>query len=66
MSSLGDVMTGLKEVIVLVDKLSAVERRLDGLEQKLGETSERLVRVEVVMDFLKPAITRRLNGPGRT
>ena len=65
MSSLGDVMKGIKDVVVLVDKLATVEAKLDALESTVVANGERLAKVEVVVDFLKPAISRRLSGPIR-
>jgi len=59
MTTLSDVLKGIREVIVLNDRLAQLAQKVDRLDMGQREMLERVVRVESFVDFVRPAITRR-------
>ena len=65
MTTLSDVLKGIRDVVVLNDRLAQLTQKVDRLEMGQREQLERLVRVEAFVDFVRPAIMRRALPPGR-
>lgn len=59
MTTLSDVLKGIRDVVVLNDRLAQLTQKVDRLEMGQREQLERLVRVEAFVDFVRPAIVRR-------
>ena len=59
MTTLSDVLKGIREVVVLNNSLAQLAQKVDRLELGQREMLERVVRVESFVDFVRPAITRR-------
>lgn len=64
MTTLGDVLKGIRETIVLNDRVEQLAKKVDQLETRERDHAERLVRLETFVDFVRPAITRRALPPG--
>ncbi len=64
MTTLGDVLKGIRETIVLNDRVEQLAKKVDQLEARERDHGERLVRLETFVDFVRPAITRRALPPG--
>ena len=63
MTKMGDVLKGIREAIVLNDRLEQLSKRVDQMEARERDVAARLVRVESFIDFVRPAITRRALPP---
>lgn len=50
MSVLGDVFSGLKQVLTLEDRVNRLAADLSALDRAHDETRERLIRIEVIVD----------------
>ncbi|HEY2396812.1 MAG TPA: hypothetical protein VGH81_12680 [Rudaea sp.] len=59
MTTLSDVLKGIRDVVVLNDRLAQLAQKVDRLEMGQRDQLERLVRVESFVDFVRPAILRR-------
>ncbi|HUY01982.1 MAG TPA: hypothetical protein VMV33_01745 [Rhodocyclaceae bacterium] len=59
MTTLGDVLKGIRETIVLNDRVEQLTKKVDQMEVRERDHAERLVRLETFVDFVRPAITRR-------
>ena len=59
MTTLSDVLKGIREVVALNNSLAQLAQKVDRLELGQREMLERVVRVESFVDFVRPAITRR-------
>jgi hypothetical protein len=63
MTALGDVLKGIRETIVLNERLEQLARQVDQMEVRQRDLTERMVRMEVFVDLVRPAITRRALPP---
>ena len=59
MTTLSDVLKGIRDVVVLNDRLAQLAQKVDRLEMGQRDQLERIVRVESFVDFVRPAILRR-------
>lgn len=64
MSTLNDVLKAVKDVVVMNERVTRLAQELQGVVAEQRRQDERLVRVEAFIDLVKPAVTRRLTGPG--
>lgn len=64
MTTLGEVLKGIRETIVLADRLELLTEKVDQMDARERDMMVRLVRVETFVDFMRPAITRRALPPG--
>lgn len=53
MSTIGDIMSGLKTAIELSGKVERLERNVDGLASDVRAIDRRLVRVETVIEITR-------------
>jgi hypothetical protein len=65
MTTLSDVLKGIRDVVVLNDRLAQLAQKVDRLEMGQRDQLERLVRVESFVDFVRPAILRRALPPAK-
>ena len=63
MTTLGDVLKGIRETIVLNDRVEQLTKKVDQMEVRERDYAERLVRLETFVDFVRPVITRRALPP---
>jgi len=63
MSTVGEVLKGLREAILLNDRVERMAKKVDQLDARQSAQLERLVRVEAFIDLVRPAITRRALPP---
>ncbi len=64
MTTLGEVLKGIRETILLADRLEQLTEKVDQMDARERDMMVRLVRVETFVDFVRPAITRRALPPG--
>jgi hypothetical protein len=64
MTTLGDVLKGIRETIVLLERIEQLTRKIDQMEERERDLTVRLVRLETFVDIMRPAITRRALPPG--
>ncbi len=64
MTALGDVLKGIRETIVLNDRVEQLAKKVDQMETRERDHAERLVRLETFVDFVRPAMARRALPPG--
>ena len=50
MSTLGDLFTGLRQVLVLEHRVEELAKEVSGLRTREESTRERLVRLETIID----------------
>jgi hypothetical protein len=50
MSTIGDIMAGVRQVLLMQHRIDALAEGMKALAAAHGETRERLVRVEVIID----------------
>jgi len=68
MSVLGDVLAGLRKVLVLEHRLQTLASEIERLSQAHTETRERLIRLEVIIDEARrrgasqPGTERQITG----
>ncbi len=60
MSSVGDIISGIREVLLMRHRIDTLTDDLKALTAAHGETRERLVRLEVIIDEARRAAERRL------
>ena len=65
MTTLSDVLKGIRDVVVLNDRLDQLTQKVDRLEMGQRDQLERLVRVESFVDFVRPAVLRRALPPAK-
>jgi hypothetical protein len=65
MTTLSDVLKGIRDVVVLNDRLAQLTQKVDRLEMGQRDMLERVVRVESFVDFVRPAIMRRALTSGK-
>ncbi|WP_297925090.1 hypothetical protein [Metallibacterium sp.] len=63
MTTLGDVLKGIRETIVLSERVEQLTKKVDQMDAHERDLIERLVRLETFVDFVRPAITRRTLPP---
>lgn len=63
MSTINDVLKAVKDVVVMNERVTRLAQELQAVAEEQRRQDERLVRVEVFIDLVKPAVTRRLTGP---
>lgn len=64
MTTLGDVLTGIRETIALTDRLERLTEKVDQMDDRERDLTERVVRIETFIELVRPAITRRALPPG--
>jgi hypothetical protein len=63
MSTLGDVLKGIRETIVMDERVRALSERVDRMDAQLADTRERLIVIETMLSLLRPqGGTPRLPG----
>jgi len=62
-TTLGDVLQGIRETIVLSERVEQLTKKVDQMDARERDLIERLVRLETFVDFVRPAITRRTLPP---
>ncbi len=60
MSSIGDIVSGVRQVLLMQHRIDALADDLKALTAAHGETRERLIRLEVIIDEARRAAERRL------
>lgn len=65
MSALGDIMTGLKTVMGLTEKVETLTRNVDRLAGELHDMDRRLVRLETIIEVTRnDGAVLRIAKPG--
>ncbi len=65
MSALGDIMSGLRTVMALTDKVETLTKNVDGLGKQLGDVDRRLVRLETIIEVTRnDGAVLRIAKPG--
>jgi len=59
-SSIGDIVSGVRQVLLMQHRIDALVDDLKGLTAAHGETRERLIRLEVIIDEARRTAERRL------
>jgi hypothetical protein len=59
-SSIGDIVSGVRQVLLMQHRIDALADDLKALTAAHGETRERLIRLEVIIDEARRAAERRL------
>ncbi|MHB1991948.1 hypothetical protein [Metallibacterium scheffleri] len=63
MSTLGDMLKGIRETIVMDERVRALSERVDRMDAQLADTRERLIVIETMLSLLRPQSgTPRLPG----
>jgi hypothetical protein len=63
-TALGDVLQGLRETIVLNERLELLAKQVDQVEARQRDLTERMIRMETFVDLVQPAVTRRVPPAG--
>ena len=50
MSAIGDILSGLRQVMLMEDRLDMLVRDVEALTAAHAETRERVIRLEVIID----------------
>lgn len=58
MTTLSDVLRGIRETIVLMERLEQLTRKVDEMEARERALLTRVARLEAFVDFVRPAIVR--------
>jgi hypothetical protein len=64
MTTLGDVLKGVRETIALNERVELLAQKVDQMDQRERDLFERVVRIETFIDLMRPAITGRALPPG--
>lgn len=64
MSTLGDVLKGIREAVVMDERVRVLSEKVDWMDARLTDARERLVRLETVLSLLRPGNTQRSLPPG--
>lgn len=63
MSTLGDVLKGIRETIVMDERVRALGEKVDRMDAQLADTRERLIAIETMLSLLRQQGGRpRLSG----
>lgn len=54
MNTLGDVLKGIRETIVMDERVRALSERVDRMDAQLADTRERLIVIETMLSLLRP------------
>lgn len=66
MSAWTDIVKGIRDTIALNDRVTALAKEVEAIDSRLREQGERLVRVEMFCDLVRPVVSARLAlPPGR-
>lgn len=61
MSTPGDVLKGIREAVVMDERVRALSEHVDTLDARLADARERIVRLETVLSMLRqPASSKPL------
>jgi hypothetical protein len=64
MTTLGDVLKAVREVIVINERVTTLTSRVDRMDESHADLRDRVVRMEVFFDFIKPMVQKRaLSAP---
>ncbi len=53
MSTIGDIMNGLKTAVELTGKIDRLERNVEGLSSDIRSIDRRLVRIETIVEVTR-------------
>lgn len=59
MTTLGEVLKGIRETNVLNDRVEQLTKKIDQREARERDHAERLVRVETFFELVRPALAHR-------
>lgn len=59
MTTLSDVLKGIRETIVLMERLEHLTKKVDEMESRERDLLTRVAKLEAFVDFIRPAIARR-------
>jgi hypothetical protein len=63
LSTLNDILKAVHDVVVMNERVTALAQRMDRLEVSHSEITDRVTRIEVFIDLVRPVITRRALPP---
>lgn len=63
MSTLGEVLKGIREAVVMDERLRALSQHVDAMDANLADARERIVRLETVIAFVRPVPSGRSLPP---
>lgn len=64
MTTLSDVLKAVREVIVINERVTTLTTRVDRMDESHADLRDRVTRMEVFFDIIKPMVQRRaLSGP---
>lgn len=66
MTTLAEVLKGIRETIVLMERVEQLARKVDEMETRERDLLTRLAKLEAFVDFVRPAIIRRGLPPADT
>ncbi|MDD3761169.1 MAG: hypothetical protein PHO57_10110 [Acidithiobacillus sp.] len=58
MSTLNDVLKGIRETILLNERITRLSEEVEQMAERERDLSLRMVRVETFLEFLRPALRR--------
>jgi hypothetical protein len=59
MSTLGDVLKGIRDAVVMDERVRALSDKVDAMDARQTDTRERLVRLETMLGMLRPTRFQR-------
>lgn len=59
MTTLAEVLRGIRDTIVLMERVEQLAKKVDEMEARERDTLTRIAKLEAFVDFVRPAITRR-------
>jgi hypothetical protein len=63
MTAVNDVLRAIREVVVMNERIVALSKQVDEVQAREAELRERVIRLEVFIDIVRPVITRRTLAP---
>jgi hypothetical protein len=64
-TAVNDVLRAIREVVVMNERIVALSKQVDEVQAREVGLRERVIRLEVFIDLVRPAITRRTLPPSR-
>lgn len=65
MSTFSEVLKGIRDAVVMDERVRALSGKVDVMDASLADARERLIRVETVLSLLRPVPPARQLPPGR-
>lgn len=62
-STLGEVLKGIREAVVMDERVRVLSEKVDGMDARLTDARERLVRLETVLSLVRPGNVQRSLPP---